>query len=77
MKTTKTEVRMSESDQRILEELCRFFEKNKSEMIRDSLFCRHLLVQHLVDEYETYADYDKDRDGYNQRQLKKQLSSNP
>ena len=69
MKDLKIEVRVNHTDLARLDTLCRFFEMNRSAMVRECVAYRLIENQHLVDEYETYADYDQDRDGYNQRQI--------
>ena len=69
MKDKLVQVKLSEVENSMLENLCRFFQKKKSQMLRDLVLSEHVVYQNQIYEYDTFTDYDKDRDGYGRRQL--------
>jgi|TARA_Y100000296_G_C5147062_1_gene244318 hypothetical protein len=71
MKDKLVQVKLSEVESAMLERLCEFFQKTKSQMLRDLIFVEHVEWQTTFDKYDNFIAWSEENGlGYEPKIIK-------
>lgn len=59
------QVKVSDVELSMLDRVCRFYNKTRSQMVRDLILVEHVAWQESFLDYETYEEWNKSRESIN------------